>query len=155
MVLTGPQHISVQQFSQTITDAYHQCILLHFDSQTAGGRVINVDPKFPIFNQQMLQQCIANLNSQGEVNLLKQIGPMIQMYWTGAMIVGPTGTVTVTSPGSWVGINVPPNFDFNIMLNMMINEFRVHLTTLVGIYTSSTIPGLVTGWSGTMLQCLP
>lgn len=155
MVLTGQQHISVPQFSQTISDAYHQSILLHFDSMSGGGKVVNTSPKLPVFNQQLMAQCQANLGGGSSVNLLQQMGPMIQAYWAGASIVGPTGTVVVTSPGTWVGIDVPPNTNFNIILNQMITEFKVHLTTLVGIYTSNTVPGLVTGWSGTLLQCMP
>lgn len=155
MVLTGQQHISVEQFSQTISDAYHQAVSLHFDSMTAGGQIINNAPKFPLLNQQILQQCKVNLQSQQEVNLLQQIGPFIINYWTGLTIIGPTGTVTITSPGTWVAIPVPPNLDFNIMLNLMITAFRTHIMTLVGIYVSSVVVGVTAPWSGALLQSLP
>jgi len=155
MVLTGQQHISVPQFAQTISDAYHQAVSLHFDTMTAGGVLVNNAPKFPILNQQILAQCNANLASQSEVHLLNQIGPFIQSYWTGLIITGPTGVVTVLSPGTWVGVPVVQNFDFNIMLNMMMTCFRTHIMTLTGQYVSSVVPGVVSPWSGALLQALP
>lgn len=156
MVLTGQQHISVPQFAQTISDAYHQAISLHFDSMTAGGKLVNNAPKFPILYQQILAQCNANLASQSEIHLLNQIGPFIQSYWTGLTILGPTGTVVITSPGVYVGVPVVQNLDFNIMLDMMVLTFRTHLMTLTGIYTSSVVPGLVVPtWSGALLVALP
>jgi len=155
MVLTGQQHISVPQFAQTISDAYHQAVSLHFDTMTAGGTIINNAPKFPILNQQILAQCNANLASQSEVHILNQIGPFILSYWTGIVITGPTGVVTVLSPGTWVGVPVVQNLDFNIMLNMMVTCFRTHIMTLTGQYVSSVVPGVVSPWSGALLQALP
>lgn len=155
MVLTGQQHISVPQFAQTISDAYHQAVSLHFDTMTAGGKLVNNAPKLPILNQQILTQCNANLASQSEVFLLNQIGPFIQSYWTGLVITGPTGVVTILSPGTYVGIPVVQNFDFNILLNMMITCFRTHIMTLTGQYVSSVVPGVTAPWSGALLQSLP
>jgi len=155
MVLTGQQHISVPQFAQTISDAYHQAVSLHFDTMSGGGKLINNIPKFPILNQQILTQCNANLASQSEVHILNQIGPFIQSYWTGLVITGPTGVVTIISPGTWVGIPVVQNFDFNILLNMMITCFRTHIITLTGQYVSSVVPGLTAPWSGALFQSLP
>lgn len=154
-VLTGPQHISVPQFAQTISEAYHQAVSLHFDTMTAGGRLVNNVPKLPLLNQQILAQCNANLASQNEVYILNQIGPFIQSYWTGLIITGPTGIVTIISPGTWVGIPVVQNFDFNILLNMMITCFRTHIMTLTGQYVSTVVPGVTAPWSGALLQSLP
>jgi len=155
MVLTGQQHISVPQFAQTISDAYHQAVTLHFDTMTAGGVLTNNAPKFPILYQQILAQCNANLASQSEVHLLNQISPFILSYWTGLVITGPTGVVTIISPGTWVGVPVVQNFDFNIMLNMMITCFRTHIMTLTGQYVSSVVPGVTAPWSGALFQSLP
>lgn len=155
MVLTGQQHVSVTQFAETISSAYHQSVSLHFDTMTAGGHIINSAPKYPILYNQILAQCNANLAAQSEVNLLQQIAPFIQQYYVGLQILGPTGTVVITSPGVFTGIPVVQNLDFNIMLDTMIMCFRTHITTLIGVYTSSVIPGVVSPWSGTMLQCLP
>lgn len=155
MVLTGQQHISVPQFAQTISDAYHQAVSLHFDTLTAGGRLVNNTPKLPILNQQILTQCNANLASQNEVHILNQIGPFIQSYWTGLVITGPTGVVTILNPGTWVGVPVVQNFDFNILLNIMITCFRTHIMTLTGQYVSTVVPGVTSPWSGALLQSLP
>jgi hypothetical protein len=155
MVLTGQTHISRQQFAQTISDAYNQTILLHFDSLTAGGKVVNSAPKLlPLYNG-ILTVCEMNIHQHNQVNFLQQLGPYIQTYWAGIIIVGPTGTVTVTSPGSFTGIPVPPNNNFNIILNAMIAAFKIHIMTLVGTYVSSVVPGVVSPWSGAMLQTIP
>jgi hypothetical protein len=154
-VLTGPQHISKTQFAQVIADAYHSAVSLHFDSMTAGGKLINNAPKLPILQQQIQVWCTANLASSGEVDFLKQIGPAFVQYWTLLSIVGPTGNVIVSSPGVWTNIKVVQNYDFNILLNALILSCRIHLTTLTGTYTSSVIPGVVSPWSGISLQSLP
>jgi len=154
-VLTGPQHISKEQFAFTIADAYHQAVTLHFDTLTAGGVLVNNAPKFPILYQNILTQCNANLLSQSEVHILNQIGPFIQSYWVGLIITGPTGIVNVLSPGTWIGLPIVQNFDFNIILNAMITCFRTHIMTLTGQYTSTVVPGVISPWSGALFQSLP
>lgn len=156
-VLSGPQHISKELFAQTIAEAYHQCISLHFDSMSGGGRLVNNAPKLPILNQQILGVCTANLASHQDVDFLKQIGPFIQAYWAGNLIVGPCGITTITSIGTWNNIKVPPNTDFNIILNALILSCRTHLMTLTGTFQSTVIvpPIPPLPWSGAMLQSLP
>lgn len=154
-VLTGPQHISKEQFAFTIADAYHQAVTLHFDTLTAGGVLVNNAPKFPILYQNILTQCNANLVSHQEIDFLKQIGPAILSYHAGGIIVGPTGTVTITSPGSWNNIKIEQNFDFQILLNAMIISFRTHIMTMSGVYVSSVVPGVTSVWSGALFTSLP
>ena len=154
-VLTGQQHVSRMQFSQTIADAYHQAILLHFDSMSSGGKVVNTTPKVTPLYQGILSICEQNLHSQGDPNFLQQIGKFVKLYWVGAVITGPTGTVAVTSPGQWNGPYVKQNFDFQIILNTMIVAFRSHLMTLTGTYTSSVVPGVTSSWSGALLKSTP
>lgn len=153
-VLTGPQHISTDQFARTIADAYHQSISLHFDSMTAGGKVINNAPKYPILYQQILGTCNANLNSHQDVDILKQIGPFLKNYWTGLVIIGPTGIVTVSGTGTWVNPKVAQNLNFQIILNAMIVSMRTHIMTLTGTYVSTTVPGVSGPWSGGSLVSL-
>lgn len=154
MVLVGGTHISVPQFAQTIADAYHTSVSLHFDSMTGGGRITNNAPKLPILTQQILQQCQANMSTHSQIQLIQQIGPMIMNYWVGISIIGPLGSVAVLSPGSFVGIPVIQNNDFNVMLDAMVMSFKTHLLTITGIYVSSILP-VTSPWSGAMLQCLP
>lgn len=154
-VLTGPQHISKELFAQTIADAYHQAVSLHFDSMTAGGKLINNAPKLPLLYQGILSMCTANLASHQDVDFLKQIGPFFVQYWIGLTIIGPTGTVIVTSPGQWNNIKVIQNQNFQIILNALIVSCRTHIMTLTGTYTSSVVPGVVSPWSGALLQSLP
>lgn len=155
-VLTGPQHISVIQFAQTISSAYHSCISLHFETVTGGGLVINNAPKLPVLNQQILAQCNANLHSNSQsINLIQQIGPAFLSYWTGIIITGPTGIVNVLSPGTWNAIPVVQNNNFNIWLNAFMMTARTHIMTLTGQYISSVVPGVTTPWSGATLIGLP
>lgn len=154
-VLTGPQHISEIQFAQTIGDAYHQAVSLHFDSMTAGGKIVNNAPKFPILVQQIQNLCTQNRSSSGDVDFLKQVGPYIKQYWTGLVIVGPTGIVTVSNTGTWSNIKVAQNLDFSIIMNAMILSFRTHIMTLKGTYVSTVVPGVSSPWSGGSLISLP
>lgn len=156
MVLTGPQHISVQLFAQTVANAYHTCMTMHFDSLTAGGILVNNAPKLPLLTQAILAQCTANLSSSSQsTDLIKQIGPAIITYWTALIITGPTGVVTVTSPGSWNSIPVPPNTNFDLWLQAFMLAARTHIMTLTGQYVSSVVPGVVSPWSGALFQTLP
>lgn len=154
-VLTGPQHISKELFAQTIADAYHQAVTLHFDSMTAGGKIINNAPKLPALYQGILSMCSANLASHQDVDFLKQIGPFFVQYFVGIQIIGPTGSVIVTSPGQWQNVKVVQNTNFEIILNALMMSCRTHIMTVQGIYTSSILPSVVTPWSGTFLQSLP
>lgn len=154
-VLTGQQHVSKEQFAQTISSAYHQCISLHFDTITGGGKIVNNAPKLPLLNQQILSICTANLASHQDVDFLKQIGPFFVAYWTGLIITGPLGTVTVLNPGQWNNIKVVQNNNFQIILNALMLSCRTHIMTLTGTYVSSVVPPTTTPWSGALLQSLP
>jgi hypothetical protein len=154
MVLTGQTHVSVEQFSQTIASAYHQAVMLHFETMTGGGKLTNTAPKLPALYNGILSVCNMNRMQHNEVNFLQQIGPHIQAYWAGAIIIGPTGTATVLSPGSWTGIYIKQNYNFYILLNAMISCFRIHIMSLTGTYVSSVVPGVTSPWSGATLVSL-
>jgi len=154
-VLTGQQHVSKEQFAQTIASAYHQCVSLHFDTMTGGGKIVNNAPKLPILNQQILAVCTANLASHADVDFLKQIGPAFVQYWIGISIVGPTGVVVITNPGQWNNVKVPQNLDFQIILNALMISCRTHIMTLTATYTSTVVPGVVSPWSGALMQSMP
>lgn len=154
-VLTGPQHVSREQFARTIADAYHQAMTVSFDSMTAGGKLVNNAPKYQVFYQTILGHCNANMGTHQDVDLLKQIGPAVKAYWTGLMIVGPTGIVTINSTGSWTAPKVKQNFDFQIILNAMIASFRTHIMTVQGKYVSTVVPGVSAPWSGALFQTMP
>lgn len=154
-VLTGNPHVTKELFAQTIADAYHTCVSLHFDSLTAGGKLTNNAPKLPILNQQILAVCTANLASHQDVDFLKQIGPAIIAYWSGLVIIGPTGTTTIVSPGVWQNAKVPPNTDFQVILNAFMIAARTHIISLTGIYVSSVVVGVTSPWNGSLFQSLP
>lgn len=158
MALTGNPHVTETQFAQKLSQAYHNCILRHFESLTAGGVVINTAPKLPVLFQGFLQVCTQNKLQHNQVNWVQQVGNYITLYWTGAMITGPTGFVNVTSPGSWTAIPTAPTLDFNMFLLAFETSARIHLLTLTGIYTSTVViipPPLTTPWSGALLQTTP
>jgi len=154
-VLTGNPHVTRELFAQTIADAYHTCVTLHFETVTAGGKIVNNAPKLPLLNQQILAICTANMASHQDVDFLKQIGPAFVTYWAGLVITGPTGVVTVLNPGQWNNIKVPPNYDFQIILNALMLSCRTHIMTLTGQYVSSVVPGVTSPWSGAFLVSLP
>lgn len=154
-VLTGNPHVTTQLFANTIANAYHTCMSLHFDSMTGAGVLTNNAPKLPLLTQTILQYCELNRQSTADVDLLQQIGPAFISYHLGGLIVGPTGTVVVSSGGTWSNIKTPPNTNFQIILNNLQIACMVHLTTLVGTYTSTIIPGVVSPWSGALFVAMP
>jgi len=154
-VLTGNPHVTTSLFANTIANAYHSCMSLHFDSLTAMGVLTNNAPKLPILTQQILQIAEMNRQSAADVDFLKQIGPAFVNYHLAGIIVGPAGTTTITSPGQWNNLKVPPNQNFQVILTNLEMACRVHLTTLVGTYVSSVVPGVVSPWSGTLFLCMP
>jgi hypothetical protein len=154
MVLTGNPHTTTEQFAWTIADAYHQAVTLHFETMTGGGKIINNAPKLPILYQGILAVCKANSATHAPVQFTQQIGVHIQQYHVGGIITGPLGIVNVLSPGVWVGVPVVQNTNFSIMLNALIMSFRTHIMTLVGTYTSSVVPGVITPFSGATLISL-
>lgn len=154
-VLTGNPHVTTQLFASTIANAYHTCMSLHFDSMTGGGVLINNAPKLPLLTQTILQFCELNRQTTADVDLLQQIGPAFLTYHTGGIIVGPTGTTTILSPGTWSNLKTPPNTNFQIILNNLMIACRTHLMTLTGTYVSSVIPGVVSPWSGALFVAMP
>ena len=154
-VLTGNPHVTIDLFADTIAGAYHDCVSLHFDTLTGGGQLTNNQPKKPILSQQIKSFCEINRNTTNSVELLQQIGPAMVSYWVGLIITGPVGFVTITSPGTWSHIPTPPNTNFQIILNNFMLCARTHIMTLTGIYTSTTVPGVTSPWSGALLQSLP
>ena len=154
-VLTGIPHVSEFQYAQTMATAYNNLVLRHFDSLTGMGVVINSTPKVPALLQGLLSVCQMNLSHQSQVNWLQQIAPHIITFWTGAIIIGPLGQVTVTSPGTWSAIPFVQNTNFNILLTTFEATARLHLMTLTGIYVSTVVPGVTTPWSGALLQTFP
>lgn len=154
-VLTGNPHVTPELFAFTIADAYVTCISMHFDSMTGGGVLTTMTPKLPLLQQQILMYCNLNRQAAVDVDFLAQIGPAFVNSHVGGIIVGPLGTVTVTSTGSWTNIKVPANTNFQIILDALVVSCRTHLMTMSGQYVSSCVPGLVSPWSSALLQCLP
>jgi hypothetical protein len=92
------------------------------------------------------------MNQYNNINWVQQIGKYITQYWAGAIIIGPTGIVNVTSTGTWKAPPVKQNYDFNIILWLFEATARIHIMTLVGTYTSTVLPGVVSPWSGALFQ---
>ena len=155
-VLTGNPHVTPELFAFTIADAYVSCMNLHFDSMSAGGTLTTMTAKLPLLQQQILMYCNLNRQSTADVDFLAQIGPAIVNCWPASIIVGPTGITTITSPGTWGNVKVPPNTNFQIILDALEMACRVHLTTLAGTYVSTVIvPPPTVPWNGSLLQSLP
>lgn len=154
-VLTGNPHVTTQLFASTIANAYHSCMSLHFDSMTGAGVLTNNAPKLQILQQSILQYCELNRQSTADVDLLQQLGPSFILYWTGLIFVGPLGTNTVVSPGTWANVKTPPNTNFQIILTNLEMACRTHIMTITGLYVSSVVPGLTSPSSGAAFLCLP
>lgn len=128
---------------------------LHFDSMTAMGVLTNNAPKLPILTQQILTIAESNRQTTADIDFLQQIGPAFVAYHAGGIIIGPTGTTTITSPGNWSNLKVPPNTNFQVILSNLEMACRTHLMTLVGVYVSSVVPSVTSPWSGALFQSMP
>lgn len=155
-VLTGNQHVSHDQFSDVLSKSYHECVLRHVDMMTGGGAVIGADSKLKPLKEGILSICEQNLSSGGDPHFLEQLTPFLYAYWAGLTVIGPIGVVAITGTGTYTSPKVVQNLDFNIILTHMVTSYRVHISTLIGIYTSTVIltPLLVCPWSGGSLQTM-
>lgn len=149
-VLTGIQHVSRDQFSDVMSKSYHECVLRHVDTMTGGGKVLGAEAKLKPFRDGILSICESNLGTATDINFLEQITPLIYAYWAGLTVLGPIGVVAITGTGTYTSPKCPQNLDFNVILSQyMLPAYRVHIATLIGIYTTTVIvPPFTSPWSG-------
>jgi len=156
MAITQEEHVSREKYADVVSKAYHNCVLRHFESLTAGGTVINTAPKLPMLYNGLLAVGNQNINQHSGVDWIQQVGVHIMQYWAGALITGPTGFVNVTTMGTWATVPIVQNYDFKIILHALATACRIHMLTLIGIYTSTVIvPPVVAPWSGALLITTP
>lgn len=149
--LTGIQHLSRQQYANTVATAYDMCIMRHFDTLSGGGKVI-VPGKALLLEQQILGILELNATNHAQVNLVQQFGPAIKAYWTGAQILGPAGSASVNFTGVWLALPMPQNMSFQIMINNIAITAQIHLLSLVGTHKMFSFPWAVVPWSGGFLR---
>lgn len=152
--LTGMKHVSRVQYSRILSSAYHNSVMRHFDIVTGNGKAVTQLAKQPILFGGFLATCEANLLQHNDVNWLAQIGKYIKLYWTGCVITGPGGVVTVTSPGTWVAPKVVQNLNFDIMIQSFAAASKIHILSLQGMYVSSMM-GITSPWFGGSLRTIP
>lgn len=147
--LTGKKHVSTQQYARTLTNAYHNCVMRHFDARTSNGRAYTQMAKKTILYAGFLQICEANLHQHSNsVNWLNQVGKYVKLYWTGAMITGPAGIITIYNTGRWKAPKIKQNLNFDIMINAFTKAAKIHMMTLQGQYVSTVIPWITAPWFG-------
>lgn len=133
-------------FAQSLTEEY--------DKVVKGGKTIiggrSVQFGNTVGMQAALLAILQNTQLSKTGDLLRDIGPAIQIYWTGAVIspiLPPTipciGALANTktllavnfSPGVWTPISIPPMNSISPFLFNFILSASVHLLTVGGIYT--------------------
>lgn len=133
-------------FAQSLTEEY--------DKVVKGGKTIiggrSVQFGNTVGMQAALMVILQNTQLSKTGDLLRDIGPAIQTYWTGAVIspiLPPTipciGALANTktllavnfSPGVWTPISIPPMNSISPFLFNFILSASVHLLTVGGIYT--------------------
>lgn len=152
--LTGMQHVSRIQFAQVIGKAYNGLVGRTTEQLTAGGKVIAHDAGLPGLIQGIYSTTEMNLGQHKMPNFFSQIAPYIYIYWTGKVIIGPTGVVAISNTGRFKGPVIKQNLTFQIWINVFIAVCRVHLLSLKGTYTNN-ITGITTPWSGGLLLTTP
>lgn len=148
------QHDSLNKFPSSFAAAYNNLVMRHFDTLTGGGKLVRISAGRPILQQSIYAQLMINRKSPAEVNFFNQIAPFIKIYWAGQQIIGPTGIVTITYPGEFIGPYLKQNQNINIFINTLVGVISTHIMTLTGMYTNA-YTGITTPWSGALLRTTP
>lgn len=154
LALTGKQHITIEKFADVLAGAYDDVAKLHMDVITGTSVSAFIDPgRKQLLKQGIITEMNKNLlGGDNNTNLLQQFAPYIQQYWAGIQLIGPNGIVSITYPGIWINPWIKQNNNFIIMVVAFIVCAVLQILTMVGIYASTIIPGLVSPWSGLSLR---
>ena len=135
-------------FAQSLTEEY--------DKVVRGGKTLFPGYGVPVEfgNKEGMQAALLLILQSTQVNkngdLLRDIGPAIQVYWTGANLaktptpkfpcIGAMKNISTIngfnfSPGLWTPISVPPMDSVSPWLLNFILSASVHLLTVGGVFT--------------------
>lgn len=158
--LTGVRHVSKEIFASTIADSYHGCVRRHLDTISGLPMGFIGEDKRNLLYEEILKICDENSNSVGDKNFLQQMGPIITKYWEDMIIDGPYGSVVIMFPGIWIAPPIKQNLNFSIMAAMFVLVSKIHLMTIVGVFTSllkgpNGEPLIIAPWAGASLQTFP
>lgn len=133
-------------FAQSLTEEY--------DKVVKGGKTLIGGRAVSMGNTAAMQAALVGILSSTKLSksgdLLRDIGPAVQAYWTGAQLekfpppnipcVGSLKNITTIlgvnlSPGVWTPISVPPMGSVSPWLLNFILSASVHLLTVGGLFT--------------------
>ncbi len=151
-----PPHLDKYRQAITIARAYNNLVLNHIETMTGGGKFVSGGLRIPLLiaGMQLVFEAQRRAGAYKKINIFKLISPIIRLYWTGQVCVGPTGVVVITSPGVYKGPAIPNNNSVEGFMKMFMAVNRAHLITLTGTYTNY-YTGVTTPWSGALLKSLP
>lgn len=148
------QHKDANKFPAAFATAYNNLVMRHFDTLTGGGKLVRISAGKPLLETSIKSIMMLNRVNSAEINWFNQIAPFIKLYWTAQQIIGPTGFVTITYPGEWIGPYIKQNNNINIFINTLVGVISTHIMTMVGTYTNA-YTGITTPWSGALLRTTP
>lgn len=128
----------------------------HFDTATAGGRLLKVPVISQVFQLGLQEHLLKNRLSTNITpeRVSSQVKSQALKYWIGRVINGPTGTTIVLFPGIWVPfdnlVNLVPGA--KRWVDLISISLFIQKMSLLGITIQKAPPGVVTPWSGTMFQ---
>jgi hypothetical protein len=156
MATLYPPHSNKFKQAITMSRAYNNLVLNHVESVSGGGRFVSGALKIPLLiaGMQLVFEAQRRAGSYKKINIFNLLGPVIKLYWTGQVCVGPTGTVIVTNTGVFKGPPIPNNKSVDGFMKIFMGVIRTHILTLTGTYTNF-YTGLTTPWTGALLQSLP
>jgi hypothetical protein len=150
-----PQHTSTNKQSRIVAQAYTRLVQRHFEVMTGGGRAITAPSRIPVL-QAGLQAVFSANRRWGNVplNIFSQMAPAFRAYWTGQIITGPLGNVTITFPGVFRGPALKTVVSLESWLNVFCAVAAAHIMTLLGVYIPNILP-VPMPWSGVMMLACP
>jgi len=151
-----PPHLNKYKQAITIARAYNNLVINHVETMTGGGKFVSGGLRIPLLiaGMQLVFEAQRRAGSYVKINIFKLISPIIKLYWSGQVCVGPTGVVVITSTGIFKGPAIPNNNNAQGFMQMFMAASRAHILTLTGTYTNY-YTGLTTPWTGALLQSLP
>lgn len=133
-------------FAQSLTEEYDKVI--------RGGKTLVGGRSVAIGNTAAMQSALIGILSTTKLSktgdLLRDIGPAIQLYWAGAQLekfpppnipcIGSLQNITTIlgvnlSPGIWIPVSIPPMKSVSPWLLNFILSASLHLLTVGGLFT--------------------
>lgn len=134
-------------FAQAISSEYLKLVISFKDSKSGLFRIVTPVEALLLFTK-ILKVCKDNSTSTKEVDMLKQLGPIILGFWKGAKFISPIGFTEITDEGLWRDKLVKKNNNVTIFITELSINVEMHLKSMKGKFTD-IIKNKTEDWTST------